>query len=118
MDIEPGAIRELHWHPNADEWQYVISGQGRVSIFGSHSRVKTMDYDKGKVAFIKQGYGHYVENTGKETLKLVILFNSPIYQELNLNSWLAANPTQLVADHFGLIPDQARSVARHQTGIY
>src|SRR5258708_10354737 len=65
LNIEPGAIRELHWHPNADEWQYVMSGQGRVGIFGSHSRVKTMDYDKGKIAFIRQGYGHYVENTGK-----------------------------------------------------
>src|SRR5258708_6635717 len=118
MNIEPGAIRELHWHPNADEWQYVISGQGRVSIFGSHSRVKTMDYDKGKVAFIKQGYGHYIENTGKETLKLVVLFNSPIYQELNLNNWLNANPAQLVADHFGLTLDQAKSLARHQNGIF
>lgn len=21
MRLEPGAMRELHWHPNADEWQ-------------------------------------------------------------------------------------------------
>jgi oxalate decarboxylase len=118
MNIEPGAIRELHWHPNADEWQYVISGQGRVTIFGSHGRVKTMDYGKGMVSFIKQGYGHYIENTGKETLKLVVLFNSPEYQELTLNDWLNANPTQLVADHFGLTLDQAKSVSKHQTGIF
>lgn len=118
MNIEPGAIRELHWHPNADEWQYVMSGQGRVSIFGSHSRVKTMPYDKGKIAFIKQGYGHYIENTGKETLKLIVLFNSPVYQELNLNEWLNANPAQLVADHFGLTLDQAKSLAKHQKGIF
>jgi oxalate decarboxylase len=118
MHIEPGAIRELHWHPNADEWQYVISGQGKVSIFGSHSRVKTMDYDKGKVAFIKQGYGHYVENTGKEPLKLIVLFNSPIYQELNINDWLNANPSQLVADHFGLTLDQVKSLGKHNKGIF
>jgi oxalate decarboxylase len=118
MNIEPGSIRELHWHPNADEWQYVISGQGRVSIFGSHGRVKTMDYGKGMVSFIKQGYGHYIENTGKETLKLVILFNSPIYQELTLNDWLNANPTQLVADHFGLTLDQAKSISKPQRGIF
>jgi oxalate decarboxylase len=118
MDIEPGAIRELHWHPNADEWQYVMSGQGRVSIFGSHSRVKTMDYGKGMVAFIKQGYGHYIENTGKETLKLIILFNSPEYQELTLNDWLNSNPTQLVADHFGLSLEQAKSLTKHGNGIF
>ncbi|MBR1277119.1 cupin domain-containing protein [Bradyrhizobium sp. AUGA SZCCT0283] len=27
MRLEPGAMRELHWHPNADEWQYVVEGK-------------------------------------------------------------------------------------------
>ncbi|MCF0059284.1 cupin domain-containing protein [Dyadobacter sp. CY356] len=118
MNIEPGAIRELHWHPNADEWQYVMSGKGNVSIFGSHGRVKTMPYNKGMVSFIKQGYGHYIENTGTETLKLIILFNSPVYEELSLNDWLNSNPGQLLADHFGLTPDQASSLTKHEKGIF
>jgi oxalate decarboxylase len=118
MNIEPGCIRELHWHPNADEWQYVISGTGKVSIFGSHGRVKTMSYGKGMVSFIKQGYGHYIENTGNETLKLIVLFNSPVYQEFSLNDWLAANPPQLVADHFGMSLEQAASLINHGKGIY
>ena len=118
MDIEPGCIRELHWHPNADEWQYVMSGTGKVSIFGSHGRVKTMPFSKGMVSFIKQGYGHYVENTGAETLKLIVLFNSPVYQELSLNDWLTANPAQLVADHFGMSTGQAATLVNHKEGIY
>lgn len=118
MNLEPGAMRELHWHPNADEWQYVMSGQGNVSIFGSHGRVKTMPYSKGMVAFIKQGYGHYIENTGTETLKLIVLFNSSKYQELSLNHWLNSNPTQLVADHFGFSLKETSALANHQTGIY
>ena len=119
MTIKPGSFRELHWHPNADEWQYVISGAGQVTIFGSHSRVKTMDYDQGKVAFIKQGYGHFIENTGHEDLNIVILFNAPEYQEIALSGWLAANPPQLVADHFGLDPKSVRATtqtpARHRS---
>ena len=27
VEVEPGGMRELHWHPNADEWQYYLSGQ-------------------------------------------------------------------------------------------
>jgi oxalate decarboxylase len=118
MNIEPGAIRELHWHPNADEWQYVMEGSGKVTIFGSHGRVKTMPYGKGMVAFIKQGYGHFIENTGSETLKLIVLFNSPIYQELSLNDWLNSNPPQLVADHFGMTLDQAAALLNRKVGIY
>lgn len=118
MNIEPSAIRELHWHPNADEWQYVMEGQGELSIFGSHGRVKTMPYKKGMVGFIKQGYGHFIENTGTETLKLIILFNSPVYQEISLNDWLNSNPPQLIADHFGMTVEQASSLINHQNGIY
>ncbi|MDB6006472.1 MAG: oxalate decarboxylase [Prosthecobacter sp.] len=117
MTLKPGAFRELHWHPNADEWQYVIKGSGRVSIFGSHSRVKTMDYSQGKVAFIKQGYGHFLENTGSEDLELLILFNTPVYQEISLSAWLAANPAQLVADHFGLSPKLVAELPKHGLGI-
>ncbi len=41
MRIKPGALREMHWHPNADEWQYYIAGRARVSVFGSHGRTRT-----------------------------------------------------------------------------
>ncbi len=118
MEIEPGAIRELHWHPNADEWQYVMSGQGKLNIFGSRGRVRTMPYRKGMVGFVKQGYGHFIENTGTETLKMIILFNSPVYQEFTLNHWLSANPPQLVSDHFGMTLAQAGSLINHSSGIY
>jgi hypothetical protein len=35
IELEHGALRELHWHPNADEWQYYIEGEGRMTVFGS-----------------------------------------------------------------------------------
>jgi len=28
VTVRPGGLRELHWHQNADEWQYYISGKG------------------------------------------------------------------------------------------
>jgi oxalate decarboxylase len=94
-----------------------MSGEGRVAIFGSHGRVKTLPYGPGMVSFVKQGYGHFVENTGTETLRLLILFNAPTYQEILLTSWLAANPAQLVADHFGLSLDQVKEFPKDSSGI-
>lgn len=118
MIVEPGAFRELHWHPNADEWHYVISGSGQVTLFGSHGRVRTMDYRRGNVAFIKQGYGHFIENSGTEELKVLILFNAPEYQEIALSTWLAANSPQLVADHFGLDVRQAADLPVRKRGVF
>jgi oxalate decarboxylase/phosphoglucose isomerase-like protein (cupin superfamily) len=34
----PGALREMHWHPNADEWAYWIKGKGRVTVFETGPR--------------------------------------------------------------------------------
>ena len=77
-----------------------------------------MAYKKGMVSFIKQGYGHYIENTGSETLKLIILFNAGEYQEISLNDWLTSNPAQLVEDHFGITPAQTAKLANHKKGIF
>jgi oxalate decarboxylase len=102
MDLKPGGLREMHWHPHADEWQYYVRGRARVGIFGSHGRARTEEFSKGHVAFIPQGFGHYVEQVGSEPTQILILFNSPYFQEIALSSWLGANPAGLLQDNFGM----------------
>ena len=70
MRIKPGGLRELHWHPNADEWQYYISGRARMGVFGSHGRARTEEFGAGDVGYVPQGYGHYIENTGKDDVEV------------------------------------------------
>jgi len=94
-----------------------MGGQGRVTIFGSHGRVKTMEYGPGQIAFIQQGYGHFVESIGDEPLRLLILFNSPVCGGISIGRWLAANPAQLVAEHFGLTQEQMAMLPTHPLGI-
>ena len=117
QDLKPGALRELHWHPNADEWQYYISGRSRVTIFGAHGRVGTEEFRQGQIAFIKQGFGHFVEQIGDEPTRILILFNSPVYEEISLSGWLAANPPALIADNFGFSADQVARLPKGSRGI-
>lgn len=98
--IKPGATREMHWHPNADEWQYYVTGKGRMTVFGSNGRASTDDFEKTDVGYVPQGYGHYIENTGSEDLVVLIVLNSGIYQDISLSDWLATTPDQLLTDHF------------------
>ena len=76
LDLEPGALRELHWHPNADEWQYVINGDVSVTMFGSHGRFRTELLHTGDVGYIPQGYGHSIENVGGNPSRILIGFNT------------------------------------------
>ena len=117
MDLKPGALREMHWHPNADEWQYYVSGRARVTIFGAHGRAATEEFGPGQICFIKQGFGHYVEQIGDEPTQIVILFNHPAYEEISLSTWLAGNPAQMLADNFGLDHNQIDKLPTQTIGI-
>jgi oxalate decarboxylase len=102
VEIEPGAMREMHWHPNNDEWQYYISGRGRMTVFASGGKARTFDYQAGDVGYAPFAMGHYVENTGSETLRFLELFKSPTFADVSLNQWMALTPPELVKAHLNL----------------
>lgn len=101
LDLEPGALRELHWHPTADEWHYIVSGRVSVSLFGSHGRYRIEELGQGDVGYIPQGFGHSIENVGDTTARLLIGFNAGIYASIDLSQWIAGNPADVLATNFG-----------------
>jgi oxalate decarboxylase len=102
MTLRPGGLRELHWHPNADEWQYYIKGRSQIGIFAAHGNYREEEFGPGQVAFIDRGFGHYIKQVGSEETQILIAFNSPDYQEISLSGWLAANPVGLLETNFGV----------------
>jgi oxalate decarboxylase len=101
VEIAPGAVRELHWHPNVDEWQYYISGRGRMSVF-SPGKARTFDFQGGDVGYVPFAYGHYVENTGDEPLVYLEMFRSSYFADVSLNQWMALTTPKLVQTHLHL----------------
>jgi oxalate decarboxylase len=97
LDLDPGALRELHWHPTADEWHYVIEGNVSVTMFGSHGRYRAETLEAGDVGYIPQGYGHSIENVGGKIARILIAFNAGVYASIGLSQWLAGNPKDVLA---------------------
>ena len=112
IEIEPGAMRELHWHPNADEWQYWLKGQGRMTVFASGGKSRTFDYRAGDVGYAPRAMGHYVENTGDEPLVFLGLFRSDHYADVSLAQWMGVLPPELVKAHLNLDDDVIADLPR------
>jgi oxalate decarboxylase len=104
VEVNPGGMRELHWHPNADEWQYYIEGQARMGVFGASGQARTFDYRAGDVGYIPFAMGHYIENTGTTNLRFLEMFRSSYYADLSLDTWMALTPPELVNAHLKLDP--------------
>jgi oxalate decarboxylase len=100
LDLDPGALRTLHWHPTADEWQYVIEGRVSVTMFGSHGRYRTETLAKGDVGYIPQGYGHSIENIDSKSSRVLIGFNTGVFEAIDLTQWIAGNPADVLATNF------------------
>jgi oxalate decarboxylase len=103
VEVDPGGLRELHWHPNTDEWQYYISGRGRMTVFASGRKARTFDYQAGDVGYVPFAMGHYVENTGDEQLRFLEMFRSDHFADVSLNQWMALTPPDLVRPHLNLV---------------
>src|SRR5580693_4790532 len=115
VTVKPGGVRELHWHPNADEWQYFYAGKGRMTVFTTGGRARTMDFESGDVGYIQKTLPHYIENTGATDLKFLEMFKSPYYQDLALSEWLSHTPPELVAAHLNLDKATLDAIPREET---
>jgi oxalate decarboxylase len=104
VTVHPGGLREMHWHPNADEWQYYIAGQAAMTIFNVGPRAVTQNFNPGDIGYVKKSLGHYIKNTGNTDLVFLEIFRSDRFEDVSLSDWLTHAPRSLVAQHLNVDP--------------
>lgn len=117
VEIEPGGLREMHWHPNNDEWQYYLEGSGRMTVFASSGKARTFDYQAGDVGYVPFAMGHYIENTGDTPLRFLEMFRSPYYADISASQWLGVLPPELVGAHLNIDRETLANLPREKPVI-
>jgi oxalate decarboxylase len=117
VTVKPGAMREMHWHPNAAEWQYWMAGKGRMTVFMPIGSARTMDFKANDVGYIPATAGHYIENTGDTDLVFLEMFKSPEFVDFSLNNWLRHLPPEAVNSHLRLSAAEIQSIPAQKTEI-
>ena len=102
VTLKPGALRELHWHPNASEWQFWIAGKGRMTVVMNEGRARTMDFNANDVGLVPRVAGHYIENTGDTDAIFLEMFKADQFIDISLNNWLRRVPPEAVSAHLNL----------------
>jgi len=113
--VKPGGLRELHWHPLSDEWQYYVSGKGRMTVFDSGAKARTMDFQEGDIGYIEVSRPHYIENTGTEDLLFLEVFPISTYQDISAAEWLAHTPARLVDEHLHTGEDFLKTIPKKES---
>lgn len=111
LELEPGAVRIPHWHPDAGELQFLLEGQVYVGMMtpaqgtAAGADVSFALGRPGMIGFVPQGWLHFIQNTGRETARVVIAFSDALPDNVDL-SWAFAtggrDGARVLQEVFGL----------------
>ena len=105
MRLEPGAMRELHWHATAAEWAFVLEGRVRTTVVDPGGLAETNDFDPGDVWYFPRGHGHMLQCLGDKPCHFILIFDNGYFSEFgtfSITDWVGHTPPALLAKNFGL----------------
>ncbi len=105
LDLAPGAVREPHTHPNANQLDFCLSGIGRVGIVGPDNETHYLDLTPGDISFVPQGFLHWIENTGHEPLSFLVVLSHEEPLTIELSEMLKGVPDETLARMYGVPQD-------------
>lgn len=100
IELDEGAMRELHWHTNADELHYVLEGCVKNIV---HSN-KNFPADKpeeyticaGDIGYVPKQFVHYLEAVGGPAT-VIATFNHPSWGTQGLSGMMSVTPAHITA---------------------
>ncbi|WP_370938871.1 cupin domain-containing protein [Amycolatopsis sp. cg13] len=110
VHLDPGGVREPHWHPSAWELNYIISGKADWSILGTHEdgsyHNEVFSARAGELVFAPQGFFHYFANSSTtEGLDVLVMFNTSTGEpndDIGIVGTLNSLPREILAASFGV----------------
>jgi len=84
LEVWEESMRIPHWHPNASELGYVVSGELEIMIWRSPGESAVFTLTAGMCWFIPQAALHSLNNVGKTPAQLLVGFSSELPQDIDL----------------------------------
>jgi oxalate decarboxylase len=108
--LEPGSIREPHWHANANELTYCVSGSLLVTIFDNADELSTFTIAPGQLFHADSGSLHHVENVGDTSAELIAVFSHERSEDFSLRSSFGAMTPAVLGNTFDLLAQDAAAL--------
>ena len=119
LTLKPKGIREPHWHPNAAELDYVISGRALMTIFSPGDKVDTFEVGTNEIVFIPPGYFHYIENLDSdEDMQFAVFFNDERPEDIGISGALGAYSNDVLGSLFGIETKVLDSLPKYQEDLF
>lgn len=115
ITLQPGGIREPHWHPSAWEINLVTGGVATWVLIDGNGNHESFEAHVDDLVFAPQGSFHYFENRGSEDLNVLIIQNTSAPEDkdnIGIGQSLSKIPPRVLAAVFGVSADTFSSLKK------
>lgn len=102
LELQPGAVRIPHWHPDAAELDYCLEGAAVISIGSPTGDFVRVELTPGMISVIPQGWFHYIANTGDGPMRMLVIFNNSQPNDIGISEGFRGVPDEVLALTFGV----------------
>jgi oxalate decarboxylase len=113
--INPGAMRTPHWHANANELTYCVSGTALVSVLGTYSQFASFVVGAGEMFHIDSGSLHHIENIGEDPAEFIVTFRHERPEDFGLFASFGAMTDAVLGNTYGLDAADFAKIRRSTT---
>ena len=113
--INPGAMRTPHWHANANELTYCISGTSLVSVLDSGSEFSSFIVGPGEMFHVDSGSLHHIENIGEDPAEFVLAFRHERPEDFGLGAAFGAMTNAVLGNTYDLPAADFAAIRRDTT---
>jgi oxalate decarboxylase len=113
--INPGAMRTPHWHANANELTYCVSGIALVSVLDTGSRFASFVVRTGDMFHIDSGALHHIENIGTDAAEFIITFRNERPEDFGLGAAFGAMTDAVLGNTYDLPTSDFAAIRRGTT---
>ena len=111
LALEPGAVRIPHWHPDASELDYVLSGKASIGLAFPDGEWERFEVAEGQIAILPQGWFHYIKNEGEGTLRMLVIFSNSSPNDIGISEAFQAIPREVLGLTFNVDGDVFKDFA-------
>lgn len=113
--ISPGAMRTPHWHANANELTYCVSGTALVSVLDTYSVFSSFVVSAGEMFHVDSGSLHHIENIGEDTAEFIIAFRHERPEDFGLFAAFGAMTNAVLGNTYDLDAADFAKIRRNTT---
>src|SRR5262245_53737988 len=103
MRLKPGAMREMHWHKEA-EWAYMLAGSARITAIDPAGRNFTDDINVGDLWNFPAGIPHSIQGM-EQGCEFLLVFDNGNFSENEtffITDCFTHTPVDVLAKNFGV----------------